>query len=124
MKRPVRGLFGMASLGAAAFAPAEDPGAAAVTAWIASEPAGAGQAFTAFVRSETPFSGRYELVAERNGPAGRSSSRQGGTVQAAAGAPVQLSRTALAPLGPEDRWTVSLKVFRGDDLVATDEQRR
>lgn len=114
-----------ASLGAAAFAPAEEgQGRAGISAWIASEPAGAGRAFTAFVRAETPFEGRYEMVAERNGPGGRSTSRQAGVVRATAGARVQLSRTGLAPLGPDDRWTVTLTVFDGDQTVARDEQSR
>jgi len=111
------------SLGAAG-GPGEQTGGSGVTAWIQAEPAGRGQAFTAFVRSEAPFTGRYELISERTGPAGRSSNRQAGAVRAGGGQPVRLSRTALAPLGGRDRYSVVLSIYRGEELVAREERRR
>ncbi|MBW3616549.1 MAG: hypothetical protein KY446_02175 [Proteobacteria bacterium] len=119
-------LFGVTGvfLGAAALAAPDEPGGSGVQAWVRAEPAGSGQAFTAFVRTEAPFDGRYELTAERNGPAGRSTSRQAGSIQAKAGDAVQLSRTALSPLGAGDGYRVVLSIYRGDELVARDEKRR
>jgi hypothetical protein len=90
-----------------------------VCAWLEVAPAGSGRTFTAFVRSDRALSGRYELVAERSGRSGRSTSKQGGAVSATPGAVIQLSRTSLAPLGPEDTWNVVLTILDQDAVVAT-----
>ena len=110
----------VAASGAAA---APEPGGP-VSAWIAAEPAGTGQVFTGYVKADRAIEGRYELVAERSGPAGRSTTRQGGAVRAEKGAVVQLSRASLGPIGPEDRYSVVLTVFENDEPVAYDERRR
>ena len=90
-----------------------------VCAWLEVAPAGSGRTFTAFVRSDRQLAGRYELVAERNGQSGRSTSKQGGALSAAPGDVVQLSRTSLAPLGADDAWSVVLTILDGDAVVAT-----
>lgn len=110
----------IASVGSAS----AEPNHPAVAAWITAEPAGVGQSFIGFVRSDRALLGRYELVAERSGPAGRSTTRQGGIVRADSGTVVQLSRASLGPLGPDDHFSVVLTVFEGDRAVARDEQRR
>ena len=117
------GLFA-ACFGAAVSAAPDEPGASSLQGWLQVEPAGRGQAFTAFVRSTAPFDGRYELVSERSGPTGRSANRQAGSVRALPGEAVQLSRTALSPLGDDDRYSVILSIYDGDRLVARDERGR
>lgn len=102
-----------------AAAPVEPaPNGAPVQAWIEAQPAGSGQVFTGYVKSAEPFSGRYELVAERQGASGRSSTRQSGQVELAAGERLRMSQLSLAPLGPEDRYSVVLRLLQGETVVA------
>ena len=116
-------LLSLGQTTAASDSPALGRPPSGLSAWISTEPAGAGQSFTGFVRTDAAFSGRYEIVAERSGPAGRSTSRQSGTVDASAGTPLQLSQTRLAPLGPDDRWLVVLTIYQDDQPVARAEVR-
>jgi hypothetical protein len=94
------------------------PVAGPVQAWVETSTAGGGATFVGRLRSVGPLSARYELTATRQGPSGRSSTRQAGTVKLPAGGEQRLSELGLAPLGPQDRWEVVLKVFQGDALVA------
>ncbi len=94
------------------------PQSAKLEVWIEAAPAGAGRSFVGRVRSAQPLEGRYELIASRQGPAGRSSTRQGGAISLPAGGEQRLSQTQLAPLGPDDRWEVVLRILKGDAVVA------
>ena len=61
----------------------------------------------------------YELVASKTGRSGRTSSRQSGKVAVGASGAASLSTLSLS-VEPEDRYDVTVKVFEGGKLVASE----
>jgi hypothetical protein len=60
---------------------------------------------------------RYEMVSRKDGPAGSSASRQTGSIQVVCCAPKAASRLMLR-VRPEDRYTITVRLFAGDRQVA------
>jgi len=60
---------------------------------------------------------RYEVVAAKTGASGITSTRQGGQVRVDDHNTAALSKVSLS-LGPDDRCTVSVKVYDGTTVVA------
>lgn len=60
---------------------------------------------------------RYELKSDREGAAGRSSTSQGGALAVGESGSARLSILTFS-VAPEDRYTVTVKVFDGARLVA------
>ncbi len=60
---------------------------------------------------------RYEVIAAKTGAAGTTSTTQGGEVRVDDRKTAALSKLSLS-IGPQDRCTVSVRVFDGADLVA------
>lgn len=59
---------------------------------------------------------RYELKSDRQGAAGRSSTSQGGGVAVGASGSAKLSTLSFS-VAPQDRYTVTVRVFEGSKLV-------
>ena len=59
----------------------------------------------------------YEMVSRKEGPSGASTSRQTGNMQVACCTPTPASRLTLR-LQPEDRYTITVKLFFGSRQVA------
>ena len=62
---------------------------------------------------------RYQMISTKEGGAGRSSTSQSGTVAVGAQGSGKLATLALG-VAPQDRYTVTVKVFDGARLVAED----
>lgn len=62
---------------------------------------------------------RYEMVSGKEGGAGKSSTRQSGTVQVGESGSARLAILSLG-VNPQDRYTVTVKLFDGRTLVAED----
>jgi len=62
---------------------------------------------------------RYEMVSAKEGGAGKSSTRQGGTVQVGESGSARLAILSLG-VNPQDRYLVTVKLFDGRRLVAED----
>lgn len=60
---------------------------------------------------------RYELKSDREGAAGRSSTSQGGGVAVGESGSAKLSTLSFS-VAPQDRYTVTVRVFEGSRLVA------
>jgi len=65
---------------------------------------------------------RYEMVSSKQGPAGKSNTRQSGGVTVGADGSAKLSTLSLG-VGADDRYLISVKVFDGGKLVAEDALR-
>lgn len=114
-RRAIRALTPLFLLGAA---PTTEP--AKMRAWIALEAdADGSQHFMAYVQTDRPFSGRFELIGERRGGGGTSRVTQGGSIQAAAGQTVRLSQLAFGNLAAIPHYAVQLRVFAGENLVTS-----
>jgi len=60
---------------------------------------------------------RYEMVSEKQGGAGKSSTSQSGSVSVGADGAATLSRLSLG-VGAQDKYVIRVKVFDGAKLVA------
>lgn len=60
---------------------------------------------------------RYEMKSDREGAAGRSSTSQGGGVAVGDSGSAKLSTLSFS-VGPQDRYTVTVRVFEGSKVVA------
>jgi hypothetical protein len=60
---------------------------------------------------------RYELVSTKVGPSGSANNSQSGQVTVGPDGSARLSSLSLG-VGPDDRYTVNVKVFSGETLVA------
>jgi hypothetical protein len=60
---------------------------------------------------------RYEVIVAKTGTSGTTSTRQGGEVRVNEHNTATLSKLSLS-IGPQDRWTVLVKVYDGQDIVA------
>ena len=70
-----------------------------------------------WVRSTRATRLRYEVVSEKRGPAGQSRTAQSGNVNADPDQSVRLS-TLLLRVGPDDRYTITVRLFADHTLVA------
>ena len=60
---------------------------------------------------------RYEMISTKEGGAGKSSTSQSGRVAVGGSGPAKLSTLSLS-VGPQDRYSVTVRVFDGAKLVA------
>ena len=65
---------------------------------------------------------RYEMVSEKHGGAGKSSTSQSGNVSVGADGAATLSRLSLG-VGAQDKYVIRVKVFDGAKLVAEETLR-
>ena len=81
----------------------------------------ASKQFVAYVTTQQPFEGRYELTGEKKGVAGNARVKQAGFVKAAPHQAVRLSHVAFGSIAADDHYLVQLKIFRGNQLVGEDQ---
>ncbi len=81
----------------------------------------ASKQFVAYVTTQKPFEGRYELIGEKKGVAGNARVKQAGAVKAAPRQNVRLSHLAFGAIAADDHYSVLLKIYRGNELVAQDQ---
>ena len=60
---------------------------------------------------------RYEVKSDREGAAGRSSTSQGGGIAVGDSGSAKLSTLSFS-VAPQDRYTVTVRVFEGTKMVA------
>jgi len=90
-----------------------------VKVWISAEPdAAGGSLFVGYASADSALTLRYELVGEKRGSGGRSSVSQGGRVAVAPGLAARLSQVSFGRLGESDHYSIHLRVYDGEDLVA------
>ncbi len=65
---------------------------------------------------------RYEMTSTKEGSAGKSSTSQSGTVGIGESGGAALSRLSVS-VAPQDRYTITVKVFDGARLVAEETLR-
>ncbi|WP_022683362.1 curli-like amyloid fiber formation chaperone CsgH [Sphingobium bisphenolivorans] len=78
----------------------------------------AGKLFVAYLTTQQPFEGRYELSGEKKGVAGSARVKQAGAVKAVPHQALRLSHLAFGAIAADDHYTVRLKIFRGSELVS------
>ena len=83
--------------------------------------ANASKQFVAYVTTQQPFEGRYELTGEKKGVAGNARVKQAGAVKAVPHQAVRLSHLAFGAIAADDHYLVQLKIFRGNELVSEDQ---
>jgi hypothetical protein len=94
-------------------------GDSSVRAWIATEPTPQGVRIVPYAQASEARQLRYEFVSSKEGRSGRSDSRQAGQVTVDCCAPKALVRLGLS-VQPGERYTLTLRVFDRDTLVAED----
>lgn len=88
-----------------------------VEAWLESSPTEGRLKITAFARGGPHASARYELLSEKSGTSGKSTTRQAGAFNLKCCEPVPLSHLSLG-LNPGDRYLITLRLLEGDTLLA------
>ena len=97
----------------AGFALAQAP----AEAWLETTPMEGRLKITAYARGGPHASARYELLSEKAGASGKSTSRQSGTFDLKCCDPVALSNLSLG-LKPGDRYVITLRLLEGETLLA------
>ncbi|HEY5930194.1 MAG TPA: curli-like amyloid fiber formation chaperone CsgH [Burkholderiales bacterium] len=88
-----------------------------VEAWLETTPIEGRLKITAYARGGPHASARYELLSEKSGASGKSSTRQAGAFNLKCCDPVALSNLSLG-LKPGDRYVITLRLLEGDTLLA------
>ena len=61
---------------------------------------------------------RYEIVSTKHGKAGRSSTTQSGRIAVDKEGSGTFAKLSLGTIGPDDRYTIAVRVFDGAKVVA------
>lgn len=83
---------------------------------VATELAGGQLSVVPYVEAAASANLRYEVISRKEGPSGTSITRQAGNLQVSCCAPVAASKLTLST-GPEDRYTVTVKLFADGKVV-------
>lgn len=88
-----------------------------IKAWIEVRSSDRLHTFTALAGATSEAEIRYDLVVIKEGPSGRSRTRQGGRHRLVVGENAQLSKTTLG-LDTDDIYCLVLRVYRGGELAS------
>ena len=85
--------------------------------WLDTSVSGGKLIVVPHIAAPAPAALYYEIVSAKDGQSGRSSTRQSGPVDVGAQGSQTFARLSLS-VGPQDRYTISVRVFEGARLVA------